>query len=311
MQCDICNSSGSSIIVPASQFSSAVKAGFNPFHLGCIPEYQLKKMDPGFPARWAESATRGEAAESDWNVCPSCMSALLAYLGQSASVSVQPAPAQAPPTKITPQRTISLESSTPKPPSEPDTDKQWVFDHAIVFMVADDYRRHGRVSVLIRGSLINGISTKENIRKSSAHHAATVYARHVAGTPFAANLNDDDVDDVDLISASSNAFLALTENQPTWRDETCAYYVMLREERPLNTVATPPAQRSVETPAAPVPQKKREGNEFWKETRETIVSILVITLVATLIALLIRGCRDPMENNYGPPQDVPPQAVSP
>lgn len=107
MPCDICNRSGSGTIVPAAQFSSAVSAGFNPFQLGCIPENLLNNKDPGFPARWAESAMHGSASKSDWDVCPNCMSKLQAYLAQGASASEQPAPTQAPPITIAKQAPVT------------------------------------------------------------------------------------------------------------------------------------------------------------------------------------------------------------
>ena len=44
-----------------------------------------KLAEAGYPKRWAESAMYGDTSNSDWNVCPRCMSKLSSYLGQPAS----------------------------------------------------------------------------------------------------------------------------------------------------------------------------------------------------------------------------------
>lgn len=80
MQCDICNSLGLGTIVPARQFRNAVKNGFNPFYNGCIPESMARLVDAEYPQRWSDSAMFGNTSQSDWNVCPRCMSKLAGYL---------------------------------------------------------------------------------------------------------------------------------------------------------------------------------------------------------------------------------------
>jgi hypothetical protein len=80
MECDICSKSGAGSIVRSSEFSGAVRKGFNPFFNGCIPEAMLQMAPPGHAEQWARSATSGDTSHSDWNVCATCMVKLSPYL---------------------------------------------------------------------------------------------------------------------------------------------------------------------------------------------------------------------------------------
>lgn len=80
MQCDICSSPGTGTIVATAQFSGAVRRGFNPFAIGCIPEAWYQNSAPGYYERWAQSAMYGNTSRSDWNVCSRCMGKLNGYL---------------------------------------------------------------------------------------------------------------------------------------------------------------------------------------------------------------------------------------
>ena len=104
MQCDICGTHGTGTIVPARNFSNAVRTGFNPFYNGCMPESVVRMASPDYPERWAQSAISGDTSQSDWNLCSSCMGKLHTYLkplertgsagtGESAGSSVAQPPA--------------------------------------------------------------------------------------------------------------------------------------------------------------------------------------------------------------------------
>ena len=80
MQCDICSTQGRGTIVPAKQFSVAVRKGFDPFSSGCIPKAMAQLAAPGYPERWAQSAISGDTSHSDWNVCSACMNKLSKYM---------------------------------------------------------------------------------------------------------------------------------------------------------------------------------------------------------------------------------------
>lgn len=80
MRCDVCTRPEAGTIVPAKQFSDAVRRGFNPFVNGCLPDAVAKMGGPNYPELWARSAMSGQTSESDWNVCAACMSKLLPFL---------------------------------------------------------------------------------------------------------------------------------------------------------------------------------------------------------------------------------------
>jgi hypothetical protein len=85
MECDICSTPGHGTVVRAHQMSSAVRKGFNPFREpGLMPPWMLSAIDPGYPDRWAQSATNGDTSHSDWNVCAKCYGRLNRYLDPGA-----------------------------------------------------------------------------------------------------------------------------------------------------------------------------------------------------------------------------------
>ena len=95
MQCDICSSPGSGTIVPASQFSGAVRRGFNGILHCRLPIALSAEAKAHHAERWARSATSGDTSQSDWNVCSACMSALRPYLSPTAPKE-EPTPASKP-----------------------------------------------------------------------------------------------------------------------------------------------------------------------------------------------------------------------
>jgi hypothetical protein len=111
------------MIVPARQFSTAVRNGFNPFYNGCIPEHMARIAGVGYPKRWTESAMYGDTSQSDWNVCSRCMIKLADYViqGASSSESQKPATATTPYSSVD-WRNPSLcdNSDRPTPPNNPD-----------------------------------------------------------------------------------------------------------------------------------------------------------------------------------------------